>query len=123
MDKNDETALKTIEGCKAQNVLWLLTIPLDFSIVVTIFSANILQWEIRDYQHRPEEIGSTEVTRNDIIFVSIIFAVLAVFTVFLMISWIKTLRKCRNKLSSFLISLLLSAVIYPMSVFIIFAIF
>ena len=123
MDKNDKAVRETIEDCKAKNMLWFLTIPLDFFIVVTALLAFTFQWEISHYGAHHEEIGPPEVTKGDVIFWSIVFAVSAALTVFLLIRWIISLRKCRNKLSAFLISLLLSAVIYPLSIFIIFTVF
>ena len=123
MDKNDKAVRETIEDCKAKNMLWFLTIPLDFFIVVTALLAFAFQWEISHYGAHHEEIGPPEVTKGDVIFWSIVFAVSAALTVFLLIRWIISLRKCRNKLSAFLISLLLSAVIYPLSIFIIFTVF
>ncbi len=126
MDKNDKNVRETIEDCKAKNMLWFLTIPLDFFIVLTALLAFTFQWEISHYGAHHEEIGPPEVTavtKGDIVFWSIVFAVSAALTVFLLIRWIISLRKCRNKLSAFLISLLLSAVIYPLSIFIIFTVF
>ncbi len=123
MDKNDKNVRETIEDCKAKNMLWFLTIPLDFFIVVTALLAFTFQWEISHYGAHHEEIDPPEVTKGDVIFWSIVFAVSAALTVFLLIRWIISLRKCRNKLSAFLISLLLSAVIYPLSIFIIFTVF
>lgn len=123
MDKNDKAVRETIEDCKAKNMLWFLTIPLDFFIVVTALLAFILQWEVGHYGAHNEEVSPPEITKGDVIFWSIVFAVSAALTVFLLIRWIISLRKCRNKLSAFLISLLLSAVIYPLSIFIIFTVF
>ena len=123
MDKNDKAVRETIEDCKAKNMLWFLTIPLDFFIVLTALLAFILQREVGHYGAHNEEVGPPEITKGDVIFWSIVFAVSAALTVFLLIRWIISLRKCRNKLSAFLISLLLSAVIYPLSIFIIFTVF
>ena len=123
MDKNDKAVRETIEDCKAKNMLWFLTIPLDFFIVVTALLAFILQWEVGHYGAHNEEVGPPEITKGDVIFWGIVFALAAALTVFLLIRWIISLRKCRNKLSAFLISLLLSAVIYPLSIFIIFTVF
>ena len=123
MDKNDKAVRETIEDCKAKNMLWFLTIPLDFFIVVTALLAFILQWEVGHYGAHNEEVSPPEITKGDVIFWSIVFAVSAALTVFLLIRWIISLRKCRNKLSAFLISLLLSAVIYPLSIFIILTVF
>lgn len=122
MDKNDKAVRETIEDCKAKNMLWFLTIPLDFFIVVTALLAFILQWEVGHYGAHNEEVGPPEITKGDVIFWSIVFAVSAALTVFLFILWVKNLRKCRNKLSTFLVSFTLSVILTPINIWLIFAI-
>ncbi len=123
MDINDDTAKAIIENCRHRSNVWLLTLPLNFTSIAALTAAILLQISIRSYGATHSDEGETyDVTRSWLIFNSVVFLMLTALAVFLFILWVKNLRKCRNKLSTFLVSFTLSVILTPINIWLIFAI-